>query len=231
MISNFCCWIRLPLKICLGLIQSSLWSRANWCPLWSCYFSHACAQCLFIIKSFYLGIFTACASGNVCSIAFQCFRIFWWNPCTHLQSSSQRRMCIPLLTHGVYLLWGSLLSDNLLHTLKPPWWTQTPVSVSSTGKYCLASPACTRTSGPLVEAGTWLAWFVPSCQESQLPVGQCWKSIISFLSGFLVVYCTTKFPVPCTWLCLVYLQPSVFELHFFQVHISHNYAYLWQNDY
>ena len=125
----------------------------------------------------------------VCSIAFRCFPIFWWCPCTHLQSSSQRCMCIPLLTHGVYLLWSSLLSDNLLHTLKPPWWTQTPVSVSSTGKYCLASPACTRASGPLVEAGTWLDLFLHVRRHSTpLPVGQCWKSIISFLSSFLVVY-------------------------------------------
>ena len=40
-------------------------------------------------------------------------------------------------------------------------------SVSSTDNYCLASPACTMASRPLVEAGTWWAWFVPSCQESQ----------------------------------------------------------------
>ena len=167
MIGHFCCWIRLALKICLGLVQSSLWSRANCCPLWRWCFSQACAQCSFIIKSVYVGIFTACASGNVCSIAFRRFPIFWWCPCTHWQISSQRRMCIPLLTHGVYLLWSSLLSDNLLHTLKPPWWAQTPVSVSSTDNYSLASPACTMASSPLVAAGTRLAWLVPSCQESQ----------------------------------------------------------------
>lgn len=48
--------------------------------------------------------------------------------------------CIPLLRDEAFLLWSSLLSDNLPHKLKPCRLTQIPISVSSTDNYCLAFP-------------------------------------------------------------------------------------------
>lgn len=121
---------------------------------------------------------------------------------------------IPCFTHWSHL--GGLKHQSRLPRITAP----------------LASQPVPRLLRPLAEAGTRLAWLVPSCQESQRTAacGPGLEKYCFILSSFLVVSGTTTFPGPCTWWCLVYLQPSVFELHLFQVHISHNYTYLWKND-
>lgn len=120
--------------------------------------------------------------------AFRRFPIFYGALVHICRSVVKDVMCIPLLTHGVYLCEAPSQIPCFTH------WShlggaQTPVSVSSTDNCSLASPACATASGPLAEAGTRLAWLVPSCQESQRTAacGPGLEKYCSFWSSFLAL--------------------------------------------